>query len=264
MRQMMLLLVEDENQSRIEFKNYIQSLKPALGYPLSFYMAEGESKALSLVQKFDFDAIILDLELQESDGDGITFLKKIKQLKLTYTPYIIVATNNSSPLVRETARQSGADYVFWKKKLDYSPKLVMEHVCIYYQYKLKTGTNESVTVKKLSLSDEIKSKATTIGINADMTGRNYIVDSILIVAKSNNSNIKLHRDVYPIIAKRYKKSVESINRAIETALNKAWMISDEKTLAEIYPPSVGGSKGAPTPKEFICNFANLIKKDCKA
>jgi len=264
MRQMMLLLVEDENQHRLDYKDYIQTLSPTLGYPISFYMAEGESKALSLVQKFNFDAIILDLELQESDGDGISFLKKLNRLNLPDKPYIVVATNNRSPLVKEAARDSGADYVFWKRKQDYSPKLVMEHICTVYQCKIKARPNEPEVVEKLSQEDEIKGKISKIGFNDDMLGKKYVIDSISIVAKSNDPDINLHRDVFPIIAKNYKKSVGSINRAIETAINKAWSITDDETLAECYPPVVGGSKGAPTNKEFIFHFAHEIKDSHKA
>lgn len=262
LRQMMLLLVEDENQSRVDFKDYIQTLRPALSYPVSFYMAKGESEALSLVQKFDFDNIILDLELDESDGDGIAFMEKFNQLKPTQKPYIVVTTNNRSPITKDAARKAGADYIFWKKKPDYSPKLVMEHICIVYQSKIKScQTSPVTTVKKLSLHDEIKVKISKIGINADLLGRNYVVESILNVIKSNNPNIKLHKDVYPLIAKKYKVTVESVNRAIETALNKAWIITDYNTLAEHYPLSVGGSKGAPTPKEFVLNVANFMREE---
>ena len=264
MRQMMLLLVEDEAQHRLDYKDYIQTLSPALGYPISFYMAEGESKALSLVQTYNFDAIILDLELQESDGDGISFLKKITGLKTPDKPYIVVATNNRSPLAKEAARDSGADYVFWKKKQDYSPQLVMEHICTVYQCKMKTRPNEPEAVEKLSLEDAVKGRISKIGINEDMLGKKYVIDAISIVAKSNDPDINLHRDVFPIIAKTYKKSVGSVNRAIETAINKAWSITDEEILSEYYPPVVGGSKGAPTNKEFIFHFAHEIRDSHKA
>jgi len=264
MRQMQLLMVEDEIQHRLDFKEYISTLSPTLGYPISFYMAEGESEGLSLVQKFAFDVIILDLELHHSDGDGLTFLKKLNQLNLPDRPYIVVATNNRSPMTKEAARDGGADYVFWKKKRDYSPKLVMEHICAFYQYKINARPDEPVIVKKLSLEDEVKMRISKIGINEDMLGKKYVIDAILIVAKSNDPDVNLHRDVFPIIAKKHKKTVGSVNRAIETAINKAWCITDADTLAECYPAVVSGSKGAPTNKEFIFYYAQQIKDVCKA
>ena len=265
MQQMMLLLVEDESHYRLEFKEYIKTLSPTLGYPVSFYMAEGESEALSLVQKFPFDAIILDLELHESDGDGLIFLKKLTQLKLPDKPYVVVATHNRSPVVREDARTGGADYVFWKGKRDYSPKLVMEHICTVYDYKTKKQSKTTVKVKKqLSLEDEIKLRIDKIGFTDDMLGKKYVNESVSIVTQSNKDDINLHRDVFPIIAKRYNKSVGSVNRAIETAINKAWCITGDETLNEFYPAAVSGSKGTPTNKEFIFTLANEFKKLCRA
>ena len=141
----------------------------------------------------------------------------------------------------------------------------MEHICVFYQYKMKAhSNNEPMIVKKLSLEDEIKTRISKIGINEDMIGKKYTIDSISIVAKSNNPDINLHRDVFPLIAKKYSKSIGSVNRAIETAINKAWSITDEETLAECYPPVVSGSKGTPTNKEFIFYFAYQIKDVYKA
>ena len=213
--------------------------------------------------RIEFDIIILDLELHYSDGDGLTFLKKLNQLNLPVKPYIVVITFNRSPLAREAARENGADYVFWKKKQDYSPKLVMEHICAYYQYKINDCLKEPVKVKKLSLEDDIKMRIIKNGFTEDMFGKKYVIDAILIVAKSNDPDINLHRDVFPIIARKYNKSVGSVNRAIETAINKAWCITDANTLAECYPAVVSGSKGAPTNKEFIFYYANQIKDVCK-
>jgi len=256
---MMLLMIEDEAEYRLDFKEYISVLSPTLGYPISFYMAEGESEGLELAQKFSFDVIILDLELHYSDGDGLTFLKKLKQLNLPVKPYIVVATNNRSPLAKEAARDSGADYIFWKRKQDYSPKLVMEHVCAFYQYKMDARPNEPAKVKKVSLEDDIKTRINKIGFTDEMLGKRYVIDAIVIVAKSTDPSINLHGDVFPIIARKYKKSIGSVNRAIETAINKAWSITDAETLAAYYPIVVSGSKGAPTNKEFIFHFAQQMK-----
>ncbi|MCL2343174.1 MAG: response regulator [Firmicutes bacterium] len=259
MRQMMLLMIEDEAAYRQDFKEYISALSPTLGYPISFYVAEGESEGLELVQKLPFDVIILDLELHYSDGDGLTFLKKLIRLNLPDKPYIVVTTFNRSPLAREGARENGADYVFWKKKQDYSPRLVMEHVCAFYEYKISARPSEPAKIKMVSLEDDLKMRIDKIGFTDEMLGKRYVIDAITIVAKSSDPDINLHRDVFPIIARNYKKSVGSVNRAIETAINKAWSITDADTLAESYPLVVSGSKGAPTNKEFIFHFAQQMK-----
>jgi two-component system response regulator (stage 0 sporulation protein A) len=260
MKQIQVLLVEDEILHRLNFKEYITTLE----YPVSFYMACGESEGLSLAQKFNFDVIILDLELHQSDGDGIDFLKKLKQIDLKEIPYIVVITNNNSLITRQIARDSGADYIFWKKKPDYSPKLVMDFVHNYYSCKISATPDGIEQVSAVSLEDDIYAQINKVGINNDMSGKKYIIDSIAIVAKSNNPDINLSRDVFPIIAKKYAKSVHSIDTAIERAINKAWCITDDNVLAEHYRPIVSGAKGTPTNKEFIFYYAHQVKDSCKA
>jgi len=259
MRGMQVLLIEDEKEHRLEFKEYVSALK----YPISFYVASGESDGLEFVQKFNFDFIILDLELHESDGDGMEFLKKLKQLHLAETPYIIIVSNNSSPNTRQAVRSRGADYIFWKGKRDYSPKLVMDFARDYYQCKIDVLPNEPQQTQTLSLEDDIKARIGKVGINDDMIGRQYIICAISTVVKSAKNDINLNRDVYPIIAKKYAKSVSSIIKAIEAAINKAWCITNESTLSENYPAVISGAKGAPTNKEFIFYYAHLIKDACK-
>lgn len=260
MRQMSILMVEDEKQTRDRFEEYVSSLK----HTIKLSTASGESKGLELVQKLVFDAIILDLEFHESDGDGLEFLKKIKRLNLASMPYIVITTNNSSAIVRENARKNGADYVFWKQKRDYSPKLVVDHLKIYFDFLTQTCNDEVVQVKELSLEEELTSRFHKAGFTDELFGTRYVIDAVLIVARSNDTDINLHNDVLPIISRKYKKSVESVNRAIITAINKAWSIVDDEELREFYPVAVSGSKGAPTNKEFIFYFANHYKDSCKA
>jgi len=261
---MQLLLVDDELDYRLDFKNYISKLVPRLGYPLSLYLAEGERQALELIQKLSFDAIIVDLELHLGDGDGISLLKKIKSMNLPNTPYIVVATFIRSPITKETARDYGADYIFWKKKRDFSPTLVMEHICAYFQYAISTQPSNPDVVKIPGVELDLIEQINKNGFTDDMIGKRYVIEAIKIAAELNNPNISLHGDVYPIIARKYNKSVFSINRAIESAINKAWHITDSDILAECYPLAVSGSKGAPTNKEFIFYYARQINSEGKA
>ena len=255
MRKMQILLIEDEKEHSLKYKECVSKS----AYPACLYMAEGETDGLNLAQKFPFDVIILDLELHESDGDGISFLKKLKKLDLPELPYIIVATNNCSPKTRQLARDNGADYIFWKGKHDYSAKLVIDFAHVYFRCKIDAGSDDPVQVQKVSLEDDIRMRISKIGINDDMTGKKYMVDAIAIVAKSSDIDINLHRDVFPVLAKKYSKSIASIQRAIENAINKAWCIIDADILSAGYSAAVSGSKGTPTNKEFIFYFAEQVK-----
>ncbi|MCL2052318.1 MAG: response regulator [Lachnospiraceae bacterium] len=257
---MRLLMVDDEFKYRCDFENYISNLMPTLDYPIDFYLAEGESEALILVQNFDFDSIILELELNNSDGDGISFLKKMKALNLPKKPYVIIVTFNSSHLSKEIARDNGADYFIWKMKKDFSPKLVIDHVLDYFQLKSKDMPNEAFP-GEASLEQKILALINKNGFTDDMSGKQYVIDAIIIATQLNKPKLNLHNDIFPAIARKYNKSISSINRAIENAISKAWCITDEKIIAECYPLSVNGEKGVPTNKEFIFYYMRQFKEN---
>ncbi|MCL2253147.1 MAG: hypothetical protein FWC09_01760 [Lachnospiraceae bacterium] len=256
MRKMQFLLIEDDKQCRCEFNDYISSQKiMASDYPLDLIIADGEAEGLLLVQQIPFEAIILELELSESDGDGLIFLEKLKQLNLPNKPYIVVSSNNRSPIIKEATRNLGAD--FYKKKPDYSPEMVLNHILTIYQ----SGIDNVISIKmeKTALADEIKVLVSNIGLTDNLIGKKYVIEAILIVIENNGSDIVLHKDVFPLIARRHNKSVSSINRAIESVINKAWSIGLGEIRQQFYKAAVSDSKGKPTNKEFIFTLAQQIK-----
>ena len=96
---MRVLVIEDEG----ELVNALVVLleKQAIIVDHTMLMGDG----LELVQQNVYDAIILDRLLP--DGDGFTFISKVRQMGL-YTPIIVVTAHNS-PLERVEGLNLGAD-----------------------------------------------------------------------------------------------------------------------------------------------------------
>jgi len=184
-------------------------------------------------------------------------------MNLSKKPLIVVITYNSSDIIHQRARDKGADYIFEKMKRDYSPALIMGFIRSVCKDQAIID-NRKNRQKPVSLRDDIESIINKIRINEDMLGRPFIIRAIEIIATSKKKEIKPYRDVYPIIGKEYSKTVDSVNRAIENAINKAWVTTDKEILDEVYPRVVDGAKGAPTNKEFIFYIAEQIKKSHKA
>jgi len=60
-------------------------------------------------------------------------LQHISKKELKYRlPFIIVITVNTSIKAHSIARKFGADYVFTKTKIDYSPRLVIDFAYNYF------------------------------------------------------------------------------------------------------------------------------------
>jgi DNA-binding response OmpR family regulator len=260
MQKMRILLIEDEKEHCIEYKDHIRTL----GYHPELYIAHGEADGLKKFHLFPMDVVILDLELQESDGDGIIFLEKIRRLKAPENLFIIVITHNTSFKTKELVRKSGADYVFHKSKPDYCPQNVVAFA--RYQYLIykneKNECSEPAAVK--TMEEEVRSEMDKIGMTDKLTGKRYAIDSITVTAKSNSTDINLEKEVYPAIAKKYSRKPGSVAKAIENAIKDVWYTADMEMLAEHYTIQIGPGKGAPTNKDFICYYAKKIKDAGKA
>ena len=109
---MKILLVEDEIAHCEKYQKCVEYLP----YKVELSVANGYKKAVKLATGGGYNIIFLDLELAESDGDGIIFLEWLKTAKLEIAPYVIIITNNRSYATHKIVRELGADYIFTKNK----------------------------------------------------------------------------------------------------------------------------------------------------
>jgi len=257
---MRILLIEDEKEHCMEYNDHIKTLE----YHPELYIAHGEKDGLQKFRLFPMDVVILDLELQDGDGDGIMFLEKIRRLKAPENLFIIVITHNTSPRTKELVRKSGADFIFHKSKPDYSPQNVMAFA--RHQFLLSVNEKRECLepTEATTAEEEVRSKMDEIGMTDKLTGKKCIIAAIAEATKSNSSDINLEKDIYPVVARKYSKKPASVAKAIENAIKDVWYTADPETLAEHYTIQLGPGRDAPTNKEFICYYANKIKNAGKA
>ena len=62
-----------------------------------------------------------------------------------------------------------------------------------------------------------------------------------------------------VIGETYKKSTGSVERAMQTAINKAWRVNDTEDLLKYYTARIDPRRGAPTVTEFVYYYANKVK-----
>jgi len=248
---MRVLLIEDEAAHRLKYEKCAENLP----YKVELSTADGLKKAVKFAENGIYDVIFLDLELHESDGDGISFLKWLRKAKLKKTPFIIIITINRSYSMHEIVRNLGADYIFGKKKSDYSPRLVFD-----FAYNCLTSRPKSEQVQD-SMEAAIVREVEKIGFTYDISGKNYLVSAVSVVVHAGKNNPSLQKDVYPVLAQIYKKTDWSIDKAIRTAIIKTWRITDLETLQQNYTSNIDYDTGTPTTKQMIMYLANKIKRD---
>ena len=253
-----VLLIEDEQVECTAFINYIDSLDDIrlIG------VTRNSDKALEYARDCLPDAIILDLELHKGGGNGLSFLMKLEKSKSQKPPYILVTTNNVSPVTHNQARHLGADFIMLKSQADYSAESVIEFLrslsgVIRDAQKKRPVSDESGDESPVSARKRLSRQVTTeidlIGISPKALGRKYLIDAIVLrVENDSHSQIS-------VIAQKYGKTNGSVERAMQNAIDRAWRTNDIEELQRYYTARINSEKGIPTLTEFILYYANKLK-----
>ena len=203
-----------------------------------------------------YDVVLLDLELNESDGDGVSYLQWLNTIKLDYErPFVVVITNNRSKATHNIVRNLGADYIFLKLKPDYSPRLVFDFALKCHQSKPQPEPDTA------DLETAIARIVEKIGFTHDISGTDYLISAVSVVIYAGKKNPSLSKEVYPVVAKKFKKSDWSINKAITTAIVRTWRMTDVETLAVNYTSNIDFDTGIPTNKQMVLYIADRVKRD---
>ncbi len=72
--------------------------------------------------------------------------------------------------------------------------------------------------------EEITRELRSLGYNLKYKGTQYLIDTILEISENKDARkASLQTDFYPIIAKRYHKSVQNVKNCIKTATNSMYI-----------------------------------------
>lgn len=254
-----LLLVEDDINACKEFADYINI---STDFKL-IGITNSSAKAIDNIKIYEPHAIVLDLELHKGSGSGLDILKELPTLNLKRLPYIVVTTNNTSNVTYEIARNLGADYIFYKHESDYSINKVIELLKLAVTIeKPSTKTYSTLNTDEFSKEELIKttlSKLQTelniLGLNPKTKGYQYIPQAIKILIDTPDEQ------VYQTLSKNTGNSPQSIEKAIQNTINKAWRTADPDVLYNLYIAHIDPKRGAPTAMEFLHYYANKYREN---
>ena len=258
-RNLNILIIEDDTKTCQRFVEYVES-----GDEINIVSITNNSyRALELVEECLPDAIILDLELNDGKGNGMSFLESLKNVQIPFKPFILITTNNSSNTIYDYARQLGADFIMSKHQEDYSEEkaieflklmkaIIQENIQKQHTEYTSTETPQDYNKRLLRL---ITIELDRIGISPKAIGYKYLSEAILLVIHGQSSNLS------GTIAKKYNKTDTSVERAMQNAINKAWRSNDIDELLKHYTAKISSDKGVPTLTEFIYYYARKISND---
>ena len=260
-RPMSLLLLEDDETECEKFNSYVETVSNAKMVGIT----NSSDEAVELFKTYMPEAIIVDIELHKGQGSGLEFIENVKQCMNEFRPIIVVTTNASSTILYNKLHDDGVDLVFYKKQVDYSPKLIVSTLLslrkTLYKFNVAEKKNECLAETAAEHENKILNKINTeldlIGIRSHLKGRKYLQDAILFLVKENDSE----ESVFNYLANMYKRSSSSISRVMQTAINYAWRTSAPEDLETYYTAKVNYNTGVPTPTEFIYYYADKIRKN---
>ncbi|MCL2445654.1 MAG: response regulator [Oscillospiraceae bacterium] len=252
-RPLTVLLVEDDITECTRFEDYIDGLDDVHLVAIT----NDAEKALEHAIDFQPDAIILDLELHQGSGDGLSFLYDLRQAVLPYSPYILITTGVIHPMTHEQARDLGAAFIMVKRQAKYSAEGVVD-----FLRKIKSNIQDSRNkvapapdlpgAKEKRLLTRIVAEMDYVGISPKLIGRNYLIEYILILIEKSSDN--------PIveISRRHGKTEKSVKNAMQNAINVTWYNTDIDDLEKHYTARIRSDKGVPTIAELVYYYRDKI------
>lgn len=234
-----VLIVEDNVQESKQIINYISQNNKELKL---YCMAYNYKEAIKTIKDGNIDIILLDLGLPDISGNEIIEYIIENKLEKYYNSILIIS--GRIDLISSIPKNH---YVFSYITKPYSLDNIQKKLESIIKYK-----NQKNIIKK------INTELNKLHYNFSYNGTRYLAETILEIYNRKNENIgNLNKNIYPIIALKHKKTVNTICGNIKQATNLMYFDCDEETLKKYFNYS---HCTKPKVKEVIFAILNNISK----
>ena len=180
----------------------------------------------------------------------------------------VFITNVKAQRIIDLAYETGADYYFMIGQEPRFMGRILERILkIHCEEKKQQKQRENMTdeQKRLLFDSTLESDVTKmireIGIPAHIKGYQYIREGIIMAVKDPEILNYITKYLYPTIAKKYRTTTSSVERAIRHAIEVACIRGNEDELYKLFGYTVDNNKGKPTNSEFIAMIADKLRLD---
>lgn len=255
-----IIVVEDELADIEAFRNCFGEYDDLLLIDTT----NSAEHAVQLCAEYLPDIVILDLELTKGVGSGLDFLAALNAHNDFHRPFVIITTNNTSPIIQDQARAFGADYIIAKYQTGYDATYVINFILqckptiLAAQSKQMTKANVTIETKEQQ-SERIQNRLfvefNRLGIGIKLKGRKYLAKGIELYLRNPQKKLS------DMIAKEYGVTTESVDRAMQSAINSTWNTMHPDDLQKYYTAPIRSDRGTPTVLELISYYAQKIQKE---
>lgn len=223
------------------------------------HTTEDGGELYNLVKECRPDILVVDVFI--TNVDGLEVVEQIREDEALANTKIIFLSTVGSPRIISMAFNLGADYYIMKPC---QPKILVKRILqmsgMSAEYETPRHDDlEYCSLKPSSIENDVTEIIREIGIPAHIKGYQYIREGIIMAINDMNMLNYITKLLYPAIAKKYKTTSSSVERAIRHAIEVAWGRGKIDVIEEMFGYTVSAGKGKPTNSEFIALIADKLR-----
>ena len=264
-----IMIADSNRQNGYELKRFLENKTEIEAVDVTSDGIEAYERILSRRP----DVVLLDVILPGLDGLGV--LEKVNaHWKGDGRPAFIYVTSISTQSLVECAVKLGASYFVLRP---FQPESIYRRILqikngvitnsfrqqqekrIRYYYEADNHRMDVIDETDELLENEVTKIIRELGIPAHIKGYQYIREGIIMSVKDMNMLNYITKLLYPSIAKKYRTTSSSVERAIRHAIEVAFSRGRIEILEDMFGYTVNAGKGKPTNSEFIALIADKLR-----
>ena len=256
MEEKLSVLIADDNKHFAD--GLAEYLKTQPDFDVVGCAYNGE-EALGMIIETNPDILVLDTIMPKRDG--LSVLRRLKEIKLSKTPIVIVVSVADSTWVTESLTKLGAAYFMLKPQDNEAVADVIRAVgeVGIINKRMPITAPQSIQQTKPDLETITTEFMHALGIPAHIKGYQYIRTAIMMAVDDMDILKLVTKQLYPAIAKKHKTTSSRVERAIRHSIEVAWSRGRAQTINEIFGCTLDSEKGKPTNSEFVAMIADKIR-----
>lgn len=211
-------------------------------------VVNNSEELFKIIKNYKIDIIFMDIYIWNNDK----MLRNSRIFRNYFYKSIILIGDSKKNFYNEFEKNFICGYV---NSNDQIKKVVEEiNVLIYSKQMLEIKSNDRN--KEKAMKEKIKKELLELGYNLLLIGSKYLLETIYILYTLDNYlSDNLEKDIYPIIAKKYGKTINNIKCNIRYATENMYYENDERKIRSYLKNE---SNKIPRIKEVIAVILNKI------